>query len=546
VKRVVCISGEAQGAPRAAAHARAAADAGAHSVLIRQDEVSARIDEVRRAHVLVLSRTPADPALEEAIAAARAGGARIVLDVDERPFERFERALIAADACTCTSAGIAAELQRRCKPAHLLPDGFSQAELRRARRAARARVPQSGEAAVRIGCAAGAAALAAERAASAAVARVLAARPQCRLVPEAQTPEAVAHLDINVAAGEASGRGWLAAALASVPSVAAAGEEECYRALLGLVDDVEARREAGRAAHLEALARCGPERHAERMASLLEQLCGDARREARAFELEHARRARAPAPAPAVPRSDLVLRADRLGEAEVTVVVPLYNYAQYVLEALESVRAQTLATLDLVVVDDASSDSSLEVAERWMRSHAARFNRALLLRNRRNAGLGATRNAGFAAAETPFVLALDADNVLLPACAERCLAALQASGAAFAYPMLRKFGDESGVMGEFDWSPARLAGGNYIDALALIRRSAWAEAGGYQNVRFGWEDYDLWCRFAEHGGYGVRVPEELARYRVHRASMRVAATDVADNRRSLEADMMRRHPWLTL
>jgi glycosyltransferase involved in cell wall biosynthesis len=226
------------------------------------------------------------------------------------------------------------------------------------------------------------------------------------------------------------------------------------------------------------------------------------------------------------------------------VIVPLHNYGHYLPEALDSVRAQTLPALDLVVVDDASTDDSLAVARAWMERHAGRFNRALLLRNQANAGLALTRNVGFAAAETPFVLQLDADNKLLADCAEHLLAAIRSSGAAFAYPTLQQFGDGTETLSDRAYDPIRLAGGNYIDATALVRLSAWAAIGGYEHMAYGWEDYDAWCRFAERGLYGHHVPEVLALYRVHGRSMLRTVTDVAENRRRLMAAIRLRHPWV--
>jgi glycosyltransferase involved in cell wall biosynthesis len=215
-----------------------------------------------------------------------------------------------------------------------------------------------------------------------------------------------------------------------------------------------------------------------------------------------------------------------------------------VCEALDSVHAQNLDAIDLVVVDDASTDRSLEVALDWMQRHAARFGRLRLLRHRANSGLGFTRNSGFAAARTRFVLPLDADNRLLPACTAACLHAIEASGAAFAYPSVQKFGDEEGKFSDLPYVPLRFAAGNFIDATALIRLAAWAAAGGYDHVRFGWEDYDFWCRIAERGGFGQPVPETLVEYRVHHRSMLRETTDEVDNKQALIYDMQRRHPWI--
>jgi hypothetical protein len=63
-------------------------------------------------------------------------------------------------------------------------------------------------------------------------------------------------------------------------------------------------------------------------------------------------------------------------------------------------------------------------------------------------------------------------------------------------------------------------------------------------VDFGWEDFDFWCRLAEHGRFGIAVPHILADYRVHDKSMLHRSTDVRENRAKLAADMRRRHPWL--
>jgi glycosyltransferase involved in cell wall biosynthesis len=245
-----------------------------------------------------------------------------------------------------------------------------------------------------------------------------------------------------------------------------------------------------------------------------------------------------------VPAHEVVFESDRLGSAEATVVVPLYNYARFITEALDSVRAQTLAELDLIVVDDASTDDSLAVARAWMERHAERFNRALLLRNTPNAGLGFTRNVGFTEADTPYVLPLDADNRLNPDLCREAVAAAERTGAAFVYSRIRQFGDQVELMGDWRYDPVRLVSGNYIDAMALVRRSAWADVGGYDHVRFGWEDYDLWCRFAERGYFGERLMDVLAEYRVHGQSMLHSETDVVRNKQTLMADMEGRHRWL--
>ena len=144
------------------------------------------------------------------------------------------------------------------------------------------------------------------------------------------------------------------------------------------------------------------------------------------------------------------------------------------------------------------------------------------------------------------MLPLDADNRLHADCCDMLAGRLRSGPAAFAYPSLRQFGDKQAVFASTPYTPSRLVNGNYIDAMALVAKWAWAAAGGYDNVRFGWEDYDFWCRLAELGLGGEHVPDVLADYRVHRASMLARSTDLYENKLSLIADMHRRHPWLRI
>jgi glycosyltransferase involved in cell wall biosynthesis len=201
-----------------------------------------------------------------------------------------------------------------------------------------------------------------------------------------------------------------------------------------------------------------------------------------------------------------------------SVICPLYNHADVVGQALASLAAQGFADWELVVCDDASTDGSGQVVEAFLESHPSLA--ALLVRHPVNRGLpAATRNTAISQARGEYLLALDSDNELYPHCMERLVGALDAApDAAFAYGILEQF-DRSGpvgLSGYFGWEPERLAQDNYIDALALMRRSTLTELGGYSEDRrlFGWEDYDLWCRIADRGGRAVHVPEIVARYRL--------------------------------
>jgi glycosyltransferase involved in cell wall biosynthesis len=241
---------------------------------------------------------------------------------------------------------------------------------------------------------------------------------------------------------------------------------------------------------------------------------------------------------------DIVYESQGAGEAEVAVVIPLYNYAETIGEALKSVVAQDLAALAIVVIDDYSTDEGGQEAIAFLESHAARLTTARVVRHRRNQGLSMARNSGIAWSDEPFLFMLDADNRLRPPALSRLLDALHCSGADLAYSQLRMFGDEEGIGLADIWQPQRFAVGNYIDAMALIRREALLAAGGYAVLAddHGLEDYDLWCRFVELGFEGVFLPELLCDYRVHAASMLRSRTNKHHD--ALMAEMRLRHPSL--
>jgi hypothetical protein len=213
-----------------------------------------------------------------------------------------------------------------------------------------------------------------------------------------------------------------------------------------------------------------------------------------------------------VHRSETFLAA----RPRISVIVSLYEYEHEVRECLASVAASEFADLEVLVLDDASRDDSLAAAREALAAHPTMP--SLLLEHRVNRGVGCVRNALVARARGELVFVLDADNLLFPCTLSRLVAALERDPAAsFAYPMLVAHRDwrPVEVFNTWPWDPRQLVQANYIDAMALIRRTALLECGGYvENPRIGSEDHDLWCQMAERGRYGVLVPELLAVYRI--------------------------------
>lgn len=516
-------------------------------------------------------------------------------------YARVRRMMLEADACITTTEELAFHLRWAGKTTYVVPNGFSLTTHNRSRLAARAWRAAPSDGLIRIGYAGGSKthqrdfAMCVEG-----VAHVL-RDPRCRLVlfrtasgplvdptefPQlegledriewreavslADLPNEMARFDINLAPLEfgnpyceaKSELKFFEAALVDVPTIASptgpfrraiehgktgflAGSADDWRVYLQqLVDDSELRRDAGRSAYRAALGRFGPEMKALRFGNVVEQLRGGVAA-ARGFALDTRLVNRRP-PAPRVYPSETIFERDRLGTADVTVVVPLYNYEKLVEETLDSVRAQSASNLDLVIVDGHSTDKSLAVAVRWAKRNVDRFNRLLVLRNSANYGLGFCRNSGIDAAETPYVVLLDADNKLFPEACRELADHAKRTGAAFVYPTIQHFGASTALIGNVPFEPQRFAAGNYIDAMALVSKEAWAMVGGVDHVRHGWEDYDFWCRIAELGLRGEWLNRPLAHYRVHPTSMQTVQTQVPENYRRLLEDFKARHPWVSL
>ena len=520
-------------------------------------------------------------------------------------YARVQSTLLSADMVTAATDELANRARRFQLPSLVLPNGYDEETYRHSRLAVRRR--KGSEFLVRIGYAGGSRTHQRDFAVAAdALAHVLRHRPQTRLVlfrgadgvtpildikeypglrgledriewrdfvPLSRLPDEIAQFDINVAPLEVgnpfceakSELKFFEAALVDVPTIAsptgpfrraiqdgatgflAADAAQWVEAAIALVDDPALRQRIARAAHREVLWTYGPLRRSQAMATALPLMLGKPRASARAFAFELAQKEASLPTKLLLPGTEVLFHADRLGYADVTVVIPLYNYADYIVEALDSVKAQTLPALDLVVVDDASTDASPTVAVEWARHNCSRFNRVTILRNIVNSGLGPTRNAAIDAADTLYVMPLDADNRLLPACCEACLRAIRASNAAFVYPVIRQFGDADSLMGTHGFDPLRFIGGNYIDAMALMSKETWSAAGGYGDLRLGWEDFDLWCQLAELGLHGHSLGgEPLAEYRVHGSSLLQTTTLKTENASKAIALLERRHGWLSI
>ena len=195
----------------------------------------------------------------------------------------------------------------------------------------------------------------------------------------------------------------------------------------------------------------------------------------------------------------------------VSIVIANYNYGRFLAEAIDSALGQSRSRVEVVVVDDGSTDESVEVASRF----------PVALVRQENCGVCAARHAGVRKASGDYLVFLDADDALEPEYVSRCLAALEQAppGVAYAYTGVRYFGDENGIKIPRPFDPSALLHESFVNASALIRRSVFESTGGFDTGwTLGHEDRELWIQMLSRGYHGILVPEPLLRYRKHKGS----------------------------
>jgi glycosyltransferase involved in cell wall biosynthesis len=152
----------------------------------------------------------------------------------------------------------------------------------------------------------------------------------------------------------------------------------------------------------------------------------------------------------------------------VSVVIPCYNYGEYLEDAVASVLAQTLQDFEILVVNDGSTEpKTLEVLNSLPKPKTQVIHQD-------NKGLPAARNKGIAAARGKYICPLDADDMLGNTYLEKVICLLEAHpDLGFAYSWVRRFGLAHGVWRQPAYNFRSLLINNHISASAVFRKSAW-------------------------------------------------------------------------
>jgi glycosyltransferase involved in cell wall biosynthesis len=231
---------------------------------------------------------------------------------------------------------------------------------------------------------------------------------------------------------------------------------------------------------------------------------------------------------------------------KVSIVIPCFNHGEFLPEAVASVTRIGRDDVELIVVDDGSTD---ERARKEMDALPAQGIKVIL---QENMGLAAARNAGILASQGEYLFPLDADDRLRSGWIDRGIGILDSDQrVGVVYGDTQCFGTHTDRwhVGPFDTE--RLLHWNFIHASALYRRSVWEQNSGYDGTMpvQGLEDWDFWLGTLQHGWRFSYVPEVFFEYRRNERSMITRTAGFEDQVREFVAKkhgLLYRQAWLSL
>jgi glycosyltransferase involved in cell wall biosynthesis len=205
----------------------------------------------------------------------------------------------------------------------------------------------------------------------------------------------------------------------------------------------------------------------------------------------------------------------------VTVVMPAYNAARTIRDSLASIQQQTMHDLEVIVIDDGSSDATMAIVEEF------RGSLDLTLLRQQNKGPSAARNAGIRKARGRYCSFLDADDLMLPQLLEKQRAMLDADpGMGMVITNISTFSEQKKDTGTRHWKfPTaekaldRLLEENFVTTSAVMARTdRLLEAGLFPEDRRVAEDYELWMQLVSRSWMGI-IDEPLVKYRYTSGSL---------------------------
>lgn len=208
--------------------------------------------------------------------------------------------------------------------------------------------------------------------------------------------------------------------------------------------------------------------------------------------------------------------------ATISVIVPCYNQAQFLSDALKSVQEQIMRNWECIIVNDGSHDNTEDVAAEWVKKDA-RFK----YYKKENGGPADARNFGVEHAVGEIILPLDADDKIHENYLSLALPYFQETDQSLiVYCEAELFGESSGRLILQEFESIKILMSNSIFSSALFRKQDWVSVGGYKpELINGFEDWEFWISLIEAGAQVKKINATLFYYRQTENSRSVNITD---------------------
>lgn len=203
----------------------------------------------------------------------------------------------------------------------------------------------------------------------------------------------------------------------------------------------------------------------------------------------------------------------------VSVIMPAHNLESYLEDSARSVLAQTMGDLELIIIDDCSTDGTRGIAENLAREDA----RVQVLASERNLGGAGARNLGLAAARGCYVAFLDGDDLWAPAKLEKQFALLESAGAQLCYTAIRKVDAQGRTFGDIQTVPDSvdyhgLLGDPLIGCSTVLLDYEALGRPLMPDIRKR-QDFAFWLMLLRTGATAVGINEPLTFYRIRPGSL---------------------------
>lgn len=201
----------------------------------------------------------------------------------------------------------------------------------------------------------------------------------------------------------------------------------------------------------------------------------------------------------------------------VSIILPVYNGSRYISESIESCLTQSYKNIELIIVDDHSTDDTPKIIAKYKSSDE----RVSIITHGINKKLPTALNTGHNAAKGEIFTWTSDDNMFLPGAIAKMVEVINSKQEIdIVFADMDKIDDKSGVICRVTTGPVEeLPIMNLIGACFLYRRSVFMNIKGYNESLFGVEDYDFWLKCYNFSHKFAKVNESLYLYRVHSNSL---------------------------